>query len=68
MICHALTDVETFANDRRKLWLSRRRTPESSQICCAQHTKPFMKCAVHVILDWIPAFAGMTIRFETALA
>jgi hypothetical protein len=28
--------------------------------------KTFLSCAAHGILDWIPAFAGMTARFAMA--
>jgi len=33
---------------------------DSSEVRHAKHTKPIMPCAAHVMLDWIPAFAGMT--------
>ena len=40
---------------------------ESSRLnTSCRATKTFMSCALHIVFDWIPAFAGMTIRSETA--
>jgi hypothetical protein len=37
-----------------------RRRPESSLNTSCEAHKIYMSCAAHIILHWIPAFAGMT--------